>query len=103
MRFRGGLFALTGLLLVFVWPARDAGRPLTLHGPKLQAKESTAFLWRDDGLRLTRVDAHTLTRVGPLGPRLGVALDAWALARPSGNLVAVATHRYANETEDLVR
>src|SRR5919199_760426 len=103
MRLGGGLLAVTGLALVLAWRAHDSARPLTLDGPKRQAKERVAFIWRDDGPRLARVDERTLTRVGPLGPRLGFALSAWALARPAGNLLAVATHRYANESKDFLR
>ena len=103
MRLGGGLLAVTGLALVLAWPAHDTARPLTLDGPKRQAKERVAFVWQGDGTRLARVDERTLTRIGPLSPRLGFALSAWALARPAGNLLAVATHRYANESKDFLR
>src|ERR687886_1925882 len=102
MRFRGGLLAVTGLALVVALPGHDAARPLTLHGPERQAKEKVAFVWQGDGARVARVDEHTLTRVGPLGARLGY-VNSWAVARPAGNLLAVAGHKYENDTRDVLR
>jgi hypothetical protein len=102
MRLRGGLFALAGLALVLAWPGHDAARPLTLDGPKRQAKERVALFWGDDGVRVGRVDERTLTRVGRLSARLG-SVNSWALARPAGNLLAVSGHTYSNDSRDVLR
>jgi hypothetical protein len=102
MRFGGGLLAVTGLTLVLAVPGNDAARPLTLNGPERQTKETVAFIWRDDGVRIARVDERTLTRVGPLGARLNL-VSAWAIAKPAGNLLAVATHPSGIETKDSLR
>src|SRR5207237_1389612 len=104
MRLWSGLLAVSGLALVVALPGRDAARPLTLDGPTRQAKEPIAFVWRDDGARLARVDERTLVRSGPLGPRLGY-VDSWALAQPGGTLLALASHPDANveQTRDVLR
>ena len=59
MRLGGGLLAVTGLALVLAWPAHDSARPLTLDGPKRQAKERVAFVGWGDGTRLARIDERT--------------------------------------------
>ena len=50
MRFARGLFATGALAFLVVLPARDAARPLSLHGPQRQTKGSVALLWRDGAL-----------------------------------------------------
>jgi hypothetical protein len=102
MRMPRGPLALTALALVLLSTGGRSERLLTLDGPTRQTKETIGLLFRGDGARLARIDMHTLRPVAGRSTPLGF-VDAWAFARPSGNLLALATHAHENSTFDAVR
>ena len=102
MRFARGLFATGALAFLVVLPARDAARPLSLHGPQRETKGSVALLWRDDGERLTAFDEASLRPVGAPSARLGF-VDTWAVSRSDSRLLAVAVHPNGNDEQDRLR
>lgn len=102
MRLVPGPLAVGVLSLVLFVPGRETSRPLVLHGPQRQTKESIGLVWRYDGAYLARIDERSLRQTGPRRGRLGY-VGSWAFAEPGGGLLAVATQLWTNDTTQVVR
>jgi hypothetical protein len=102
MRRPPGVLAVAALALVLATPGTESRRALELNGPARQTKETIGFLWQASGVRLVRIDEHSLRPIAGTGTRLGY-VTAWAFAQPGGGLLAVSTHAHDLVTGDVLR